>query len=69
MRVEFDIDDELARRLLHLTKETSMAEAIRGVVAEFVRGETVRRFQEMGTIEFDSEYLAEREREHPGSVH
>jgi hypothetical protein len=65
LRVELEIDNELARRLFHLTKETSMAEAVRGVVADFVRRETAKRFRDMGSVEFDPEYLAELEREHP----
>jgi Arc/MetJ family transcription regulator len=66
MRVEFEIDNELLRRTLVVTKETSAADAIRHAVKEFVRVETARGMREfLETAELDQEYLAERDREHP----
>jgi len=69
MRVELDMDDELVRRAIHITKETSMADAIRHAVKAYVARETAERFENIaGSMEFDPEYLAQREREHPGSI-
>ena len=69
MRVELEIDDEFMRRLIHITKETGPADAIRHAVKEYVSHETAERFKTFaGRMQFDPEYLAEREREHPGSV-
>jgi Arc/MetJ family transcription regulator len=69
MRVELEIDDELLRRALVVTKETSAADAIRHAVKEFVRVEAASGIRKMlGKMEFDPGYLAERERDHPGSV-
>ena len=68
MRVELDMD-ELVRRAIHVTKETSVADAIRHAVKAYVARETAEGFRQIaGKIQFDPEYLAEREREHPGTI-
>ena len=66
MRVELEIEDELLRRTLVVTREKSAADAIRYAVKEFVRTEASRGMREfLETADFDQEYLAERDREHP----
>jgi len=69
MRIELDIDDELVRRVRHLTGEASVSDAIREAFGEYARTETAGRFEKLrGRIQFDPAYLAEREREHPGTI-
>jgi hypothetical protein len=69
MRVEFDIDDDLVRRIRHLTGETSVSDALRAALNEYARVEALRHFDGLrGSMHFDPEFLTEREREHPGTI-
>lgn len=69
MKLGIDSDDELVRRACHVTEVDDPAAAVLRAVQRYVTHETLEGFRRIaGKIEFDSEYLAQRQRDHPGTI-
>ena len=61
-----DIDDDLVRQAQVVTKEADASVALVRAVEEYVHRTTVEGLKELaGKVEFDEEWLAQRERQHP----
>ena len=66
MKIQLDIDSELASRVLALTGADSVDEAISTALSEFIRLKQYSSIRELfGTLEFDdaSDYKLERTRQ------
>ena len=68
-RTSLHIEEQTISYLMQFTGEKSAAKAIRKAIDDLIQRERdarIKEFQKMaGTIQFDEEWLAQRQRDHP----